>query len=587
VKVIRWKAAAPLGVTAVVLAGGWMLFGDWLVKRALEAAGSAIVGARVEIAGLRISLAQSRLTIHGLTVASPSEAFKNVVQADELDADFEALPLLQKKFIVDRLAATGLRFGTARATDGRLPGDSSSGPSPAQQIGANVSDWVGKLDLPVLDLARGKIDVSTLDPAKLHTPQAAAALAARADSASHAWNAALSDLRTDATADSTVALVARLKSARPTDLAALNDARRGLAQLKTVRDRVTALERGVTAGVTDLRHGAAALDSSKQQDYAFARSLVKLPALGAPQIGAALFGPAAVAKFERALYWTRLSRAHMPAGVQPHAEPGPKRVRRRGITVQFPKTRELPGFLLKQGEVSFALGDSGAVKTYSGRLIGLTNAPALYGSPTTFTATAPAVHLAAMLDHVRPVARDTVGGTLDGVRLPALDLPSLPIRLAPGTGTVSLQFALTGDSVRGVWQVRAAHAGWVRDSGSAHSNLDDLLWQVLSGVNTLDLEARVGGTITSPVLSVRSNLDQAISARLTALVGDQVHAAEARLRAQVDGIVDQRIAPVKAQVAKVTDDATSRLSAAKGRLADAQKQLEDRLRGLTGGLRLK
>jgi hypothetical protein len=192
-----------------------------------------------------------------------------------------------------------------------------------------------------------------------------------------------------------------------------------------------------------------------------------------------------------------------------------------------------------------------------------------------------------MLDHVRPVARDTVGGTLDGVRLPALNLPSVPIRLAPGTGSVGLQFALTGDSLRGVWQVRAAHATWVRDSAATHSRLDELLWQVLSGVGTLDLEARVGGTITSPVLSVRSNLDQAISSRLTALVGDQVHAAETRLRAQVDGIVDQRTAPVKAQVAKVTDDATSRLNAAKVRLADAQKQLDDRLRGLTGGLRLK
>ncbi|HEY6808933.1 MAG TPA: hypothetical protein VI160_09120, partial [Gemmatimonadales bacterium] len=477
-----------------------------------------------------------------------------------------------------------LRFGTPRATDGRL---AFAGPSPAQEIGANVSGWANRLDLPVLDLARGKIDVGTLDPAKLHTPQAAAVLGARADSSSRAWNAALQDLRTDVTAESTLALVARLKTARPTDLAAIGDARRGLAQLKTARDRVTALERGITAGAADLRHGAAGLDSAKQQDYAFARTLVKLPALGAPQIGAALFGPAAVAKFQRALYWTRLSRAHMPPGVTPHAEPGPRRARRGGITVQFPRTRELPSFLLKQGEISFTLGDSGAREQYSGRLVGLTNAPALYGNPTTFVAAAPAVHLAAMLDHVRPVARDTVGGTLDGVDLPALALPSLPIRLAPGTGTVGLQFALTGDSVRGVWQVRAARAGWIRDSGAAHSSLEDFLWQVLSGVHTLDLEARVGGTIGAPVLSVRSNLDQAISARLTALVGDQVHAAEARLRAQVDGIVDQRTAPVKAQVARVTDDATGRLNAAKGRLADAQKQLEDRLRALTGGLRLK
>ena len=120
IALVRWKAILPVGVGALLLVLGWVFFGNWLVKKVLEAGGTAAARAKVEIDHVNVSLWQSRLTIYGLTVASPSEAFKNTLQAQELDADFETLPLLRKKFIVDRLAATGLRFGTSRTTDGRV-----------------------------------------------------------------------------------------------------------------------------------------------------------------------------------------------------------------------------------------------------------------------------------------------------------------------------------------------------------------------------------------------------------------------------------------------------------------------------------
>ena len=66
------------------------------------------------------------MTVQGLTVASPFEAFENLLQADQLVADLDPAPLLEKKLVIDRLAATGLRFGTPRATDGRT-GKTSDG----------------------------------------------------------------------------------------------------------------------------------------------------------------------------------------------------------------------------------------------------------------------------------------------------------------------------------------------------------------------------------------------------------------------------------------------------------------------------
>jgi hypothetical protein len=160
-------------------------------------------------------------------------------------------------------------------------------------------------------------------------------------------------------------------------------------------------------------------------------------------------------------------------------------------------------------------------------------------------------------------------------------LPSLPVRLDPGQGTVQLGFALRGDTIRARWAVRSTHVQWARDSSGAGSQVADLLWRTLSGISTLEVEAGVTGTLTAPRLSVRSNLDQAIAARLRAMLGEEVAAAERRLRAEVDRQVDPVIAPVRARVTTLQTEVTGRLAQQRGRLDQAQQDLETRLRELT------
>ncbi len=552
----------------------------------MERSGTAVLGARVNVRAFHVSLLQGNVTIAGLVAASPFDSLENLLEADELVADLDLLPLFEKKVVIDRLAATGLRFGTARTTSGFVP---SRGSSATSQIMANARSWAAQpaLQVPVLQLATGQLSIDSLDPRRLQTVLAAESLAARADSSGKAWADALGSLDVQSTADSAVAFARRLQGAKPTDLGLIGDARQMVDRVKQTRDRLAALEGGVRAGAGTLDHGLAALAAARQRDYAFARSLVKLPPIDAGVIGWVLFGPAAVRKFQRALYYTQLARAYMPPGLLPRRQPGPRRARRSGTTVEFPREHRLPGFLLRDAELSFQLGtDSAGPRRYAGRLRGLTSAPALYGRPTTFEATAPSAAMEAQFDHVRAPPRDIAGARVRDVELPGIRLPSLPIRLAPGRGDVSLGFALYGDSIRGRWHVTAPAAGWQRDSGAAGGPAADLVWRVLSGIGELDLTAELGGTIGRPTLHVRSNLDQAVSDQLRALVGAEVAAAEARVRAQVDRFVDARVVPLRAQVARVTAEVNDRLLRQRQALDAAQQQVEQQLRRLTRGVRL-
>jgi uncharacterized protein (TIGR03545 family) len=580
VALFRWKAVVPLLLLGVAGIGFWLVFADRIARRTAQSVGTTLVGAEVEIERVHLDLPHGRVEIHGLTVASPFEALQNLLQADVLVADIDPVPLLEKKVVIDRLTATGLRFGTPRKTDGRTGGQ-------ADGVMGQMQRWAAQLEVPSLQLATGKISIDRLDPARLNTPRAAAALAARADSARQAWDLQLGGLNAAAIADSARRMVERLRGANATDVKLLGDARRALGQLKQAQDHATALERSVTSGLDALQAGAAGLSDARQRDYAIARRLLKLPGLDAPDIGAALFGSVAVDRFQRALYWVELGRRYMPPGLLPRATPGPKRARRAGATVRFPRAHEEPAFLLRTAELSLQLGAVGAalpLRTYAASVSGVTSDPGLYGRPATASATAPDFRLGALLDHVHPTPRDTAAARLAGVALPALPLPSLPIRLEPGVGTVALSFSVQGDQVRARWTVQSDRVRWTRDSGSAASPspMGDLVWRVVSGIAALDVSASLTGSLARPQLAVSSNLDHALAERLRAVAGAELALADARVRAQVDSLVDRHVAPVVAQVTALgAGDVTRRLGGQRAQLDDARKALEQRLRELT------
>jgi len=565
-KIFRWRAIGPLLALFVIAAVLWWLFADTIARHESQQIGTQLLGARVEIEHLHLDIANGKVLVRGLTIASPHEAFKNLLQADELVADLDVVPLTEKKLIINRIAANGLRFGTPRQTDGRVA--AKSGEGIAGRVLAETREWASQFQIPVLQLATGKISIDSLDPRRLSTIPAADALGARADSSRRAWQAAFDTLRLGPTLDSASATLERLRHARATDLAALNEARQAIGRLKRARDRLTTLDRGVKIGISQLQAGLASLDSARQRDYSFARSLLKLPSLDAPEIGAALFAPAAIKPFERVLYYAQLARRYMPPGLLPRATTGPSRMRRAGEDVRFPKEHALPAFLVRSAELSFL------PQRYAGRLTGLTSDPALYGRPTVFGATGPQLVAGAMLNHVRAIPVDTAGATVGGIALPPFEIPGVPLRLDPGAATAQLGFALNGDTIHARFAIRSTNVRWTRDSGFANSTIGDLIWRTVSGISNLDVEARLSGALHHPDLAVRSNLDQAIASRLRSVLGEQVAAAEQQVRDRVDALINDKVGLVRARVNEVQTQAQAQVAQQRARLDELQQQLE-------------
>jgi len=595
-RLVRWQGIVPLALLLVLLVAFWVGFGDRVVRQTAAEAATKALGTQVDIASLEVRERESSIELRGLAIADPFDPRRNVIAAERIRVELEPPPLLEKKLIIRRMTVGGVRLGTSRAEEARAVDQNGFAATTLR----NVRAWAAKYRHPVLAFTPiDTIRQLVLDPSQLGTVRAATAMASRADSIRGALDAEWRSLDLRTTFDSSEALLARLSGATPRTLGidgtrrAVADVRRVVRQIDETRSRIEALHRNARSAVAVLDTGLASLNDARRADYAFARGLLKIPSLEGPEIGGALFGPVTLDRYQQVVYWAELAQQYMPPGLRPRAREGPERLRAAGATVAFPRARQLPDFHLQAGELDFALDAGAARGSYIARVSDLTTTPALVGRPTRFSArrdaagtTIGALQVSGLINHTGERMRDSVTAVGSDISLPGFSLPALPLRVEPGKGTSRLDFLRTGNRVAARWTIRSADVRWLPDSvrGQSLNTIEQLVTRVVSGLRELEVTANLTGDIRSPAITISSNLDHAVAARVREVAGEEIARAEARARVAVDRIVDERTAPVRARVAEVRAEAERRVEDGRARLAAERQRLQAQVDALTGGL---
>jgi uncharacterized protein (TIGR03545 family) len=601
-RLFRWKAVVPLVLVLAILIVGWTLFADWLLKKGIEAGGTAAVGAKVELASARIHLFKGNVTLRGLQVTNPDAPMTNIVQLDEIVGDWGMLPLLEKKIVIDTMAIRGLRFNTPRRTSGAIPHPAA----PPAAASKSALEWAQSVQIPGLDLSglNQVQEALAVRPESLQSIREAQALAARADSMKGAFERDLRAADPTPVADSARALADRLRgaTARSLGVAGTRDAiasvQRVLGQVRTSREQVNTLKAQVDTGVGQLRTGATALERARQADYAYAQRLVHIPSLSTPDVSKALFGRMAVAKLQPVLYWMHLADHYVPPGLRPQPNPGPKRQRMAGTTVAFPKLHTWPTFLLRHADGSLTLGGEGATAgAYRAWIEGVTTQPAVYGGPMRFSAHRDSgavgvrqLHVDGLIDRSRAEPHDSIDALVGGVAFPPAEIAAAGARLEFPDNTVRFALDRRGDGLAGLLHITAPSVRWVRTSGDTTAAasaplgskpwVEALVWRAVSSVRDLDLEIRFSGRPDAPALTVNSNVGAAVSSALTREVGAEVARVQARARAKVDSLVNQQVAAARAKVTALQTDVQDRIGAQQRRLQEVQAELERKLADL-------
>jgi uncharacterized protein (TIGR03545 family) len=601
-KVFRWRAIGPLILFFILLGVLWTLFADTLARRQARANLEEILGTQVDLERLTIRETDVAVDLGGLAIADPRNPNRNLLEAGTITVDLDPVPLAEKKLVIDRLSLGDLRFFTQRATPAR-PADPNG---PAARLLAETEGWAReKFQFP--KLVMGRVDTArslVLNPEQLGTVKAAQALAGRADSVKDAFEQELASLEVKSLVDSSKALATRLAALDPKKLgvggiqSTVTSVQQTIARLERAQAALGNLEKSARSSLGALQSGLRDVDAARRRDYAFAMSLLELPSLDAPAISGALFGEPSTNYFETALAYAKVLERYVPPGLQPWKRPGPKRTRLDGTDVEFPKAEDYPRFLLRRGDVDLTFGGPVPGKL-TAQAAGITSQPALVGVPATVAIDGAlgdrgqiGVRLGAMLRRFGNNPKDSLAARLTGVSLPAIRFPDLPFGVDPGPSTLTASFALAGNQIAGVWAISSPRANWLVDSTRMNqaSLVESTIWRVISGLTQLEVRAELGGTIESPTLNISSNLDDAIAARLRAILGEEVAKAEQKARDAVDRLVTQQVDALSGRVQGLEGEVTRRLPIEQEQLASVRKQLEGEVRRLTrgaaGGIRL-
>ena len=124
-KWFRWWGVGVFAVLVLVLAAGWLLLADRIVKSALESAGSRAIGARVDIRKADLSLFPAGLTLNGLQVTNPQQPMRNAVEASRIAMTLDAAMLLRRKILIEEMTVDGILLDTPRKRSGAIKKSSS------------------------------------------------------------------------------------------------------------------------------------------------------------------------------------------------------------------------------------------------------------------------------------------------------------------------------------------------------------------------------------------------------------------------------------------------------------------------------
>ena len=562
-----------------------------------------LVGAQVDLAEADVRIREGSIVLRGLQVTNPDKPMTNLFSVDEIVADLSLRPLLEKKVVVDTMAVRGVKFGTARATSGALEQPSEA----SEQTRGLIAEWADRVRVPPLsfDGLTSAVDIGTLSEDSLRSLRFARTTTDRAERFQDEWDAALGNLDPGPHIDSARSLVRQLQNFNPfrlgpTGIANLvNNSRNTLESLESIQSDLAVLDSTTQVGVAELLASVQALDDARRADYAYARGLMRLPSLNAPDLSISIFGDVVIAWVRPVLYWAQVAERFVPPGLDPRNRPGANRTRHPGTDVTFPGGSTYPSFLLRYGEIDLTLGGTGpAAGAYSAVVQGLTTEPTVYGRPTelrvgrTAGASGPdGINAHVVLDHVALPTSDSLTLNAEGVTLPSFELVSLGARLALGAGRIRLSLSREGDRFTGAIGWDANAVSWERLGtppatdprpaiGSA-AWAEGLLWRTVSGLERVRVDVELGGTLADPTFGVTSNVGNAIAEALQRELGREIERAEQRLRDEVDRLVNAEIDRARSTVGSLAEEVSQRIGIPLAELdqveAELRREIERRL----------
>ena len=501
----------------VAIALLWFLCIDWMVKAAIETLGTEVNGAVVELETVNVSLWPSRIQLNGLQVTDVDNPLFNLLQANQITAQLDGLMLLRRQLIIDSASLSGLALNSPRQYSGATDNDGAADDS--SDLAEDSGSLIPGVSLPNIDqLLKGEEQRLKNDIDQIKQ---------RLKKIQQRWENNIQQLPDDNKINDYRARWKKLKKAsflkKITGVKTLKkDLDKDLNLISSLDDQLESDQARVKKELRQAR------DLPNRE----ARRLMSKVGLSAGdnQFMSALLGAEIKQWLQQGLGLFKKINSAMRSGDSHEVQP-PRRG--EGQWIRFPEPQALPLFLLRRATLDGKLLIAGNRIDVEGLASDLAYPPSDWSQAATIklegkTNSATDFSVNARFDHRQSLFKDHL--TLRINQLPLnnqslADTADLKLRLQHALATISGVINVDNSGLEANVDSQFNEVELSVDNDKP-STSQTIIADTLRSINSFDLQLSARGDINAPTISIRSNLDSAISAGLK----KQVTAQSAKLQ---------------------------------------------------------
>jgi len=511
------------------LAALWWLAAGCLIERAIEKAGTAAVGARVELDRADLTLFPLGVSLTRLQITDPDQPMTNAVEIGRISGAIDGLNLFRRKVIIEEMVVEGIRFATARKTSGAI----SEGPGKKPVEGRR-----GTFAFPDLTLRDPKEILARED---LQSLKIVEALRRDVEAEKLRWQKNLAELPDRAKFKEYRQRLESLKgTGRSGIVGGMSEAAKLQEELKRDLDRLQAARQDFARGTADLRKR---YDGAMKAPSADIRRLMEKYSLSGPglaNLSASLMGGTVGRWIETGMGWHAkldplLSRTSVREGNSETVKP----LRGRGTDVRFPEREVLPDFLVKLTRADLEV----PAGTIRGQIHNITPDQALLGKPLTFAFAGDrlqglkSVRLEGEINRVVPSKpQDKVTAVLRGVRLSNFsfgETGGIGLTLKQATADLDAKVTLSGPVLAATLSSQVQSVEMAAQTKADAGPVAAAVSGALAGVKAFRAAAEISGTRQDYRINLSSDLDQVLKNAVGRQIQTQLDKFQNNLQAAV------------------------------------------------------
>jgi len=529
-------------------------FSDKIVERNLEKIGTKIVGAKVELSGVKFYPLKLKIQWQNLMVTNPDNTFENIVETGKSVFKLLPEPLLKGKFIVDSFKVTGLKFHTQRKVSGeiiekkskkkdkKISSKKTSNKEKKGLLSKTKERLNEKLNeernsIPLFNFNKYSFVIDTNQLIQNFKPETGEHIERLIDNYSIKFENYSSEINEVEKGVDSLSIKARELQDRintidkKTDLKIIKKNIRDLQELisdsNKLEDEIKNIEKKFDRDYSTMWKDISRIDLWIENDYKRIMDNLRLPEVSGTTISKLLFGEKILNDLQKTVNTIKRVRAilfkvkrFMPS------KKIPKRM--KGQNIIFVKEKELPTVWIKD---LFIGGKTKNGISLSGSILDLTSHQKLIERPTVLSISGEGLSgeimsFSGVLNYIGKIPKERLKFTLDNFKINSvknstkefalLNNSSFPVKINSGKSYLNANINFEDDDFNSSISIKSKDVKFIIDEkGKKLSKASvSLLKEIFSDINVVNVMANIRYINENMSIVITSNIDDVFNSKL-------------------------------------------------------------------------